>query len=330
MNSRVNPPDLLVSVVIPTYNREHMIVDALESVRRQSYRPLHIVVVDDGSNDNTQKVVEAWSEKNRDLDIESRYVFQENSGGNVARNNGIKNSTGKLIAFLDSDDLWHPEKVAKQIEIFENKPKTGAVYCGLQHVDLETSSLISKPNRSYPTGDLLDQILVSDVTAPTSTYMVRKSVFDQVGMFDEDLQARQDWDMWIRIAAEFEIGCVPQVLVDFREHSGPRTYSDPSREIRAYQRILQKYKHLHKRCSWIQRRKIHASYFKRRGRVAFHYQNSRATAFGAYLRSLVNWPFDFDCYAALLGLAAPRYSRKLLNHFWNAIFGKTGFSIKSH
>ena len=125
----------LVSVVVPTYNRAHIIPSALDSIFAQNYRPLELIVVDDGSNDNTQVVVTKWiSTHASHHDFKGRYVRQNNRGGNPARNHGISEASGELIAFLDSDDLWHSDKVKKQVDLMSSDHRVGGVYCGLQHV----------------------------------------------------------------------------------------------------------------------------------------------------------------------------------------------------
>jgi|TARA_B110000908_G_scaffold170129_1_gene228826 glycosyltransferase involved in cell wall biosynthesis len=97
----------LISIIIPTYNREHLILEALESCVLQTYRPIEILVVDDGSTDQTITFVQDWNKGSSHKDVTLKIIEQENKGGNAARNNGIKNSSGEFIAFLDSDDLWN-------------------------------------------------------------------------------------------------------------------------------------------------------------------------------------------------------------------------------
>lgn len=111
-----------VSVVIPTYNRAHLICDALDSVAAQTFNDVEIIVVDDGSEDDTATVVEAWKARTHPA-IELSYHLQNNAGGNVARNTGIKAASGRYVAFLDSDDVWHPEKLEKANRGFGKQAK---------------------------------------------------------------------------------------------------------------------------------------------------------------------------------------------------------------
>jgi glycosyltransferase involved in cell wall biosynthesis len=319
----------LVSVVVPTFNRSKLVVEAAESILAQTYRPIEIIIVDDGSSDDTAMSVDRFVE-DKDQNAIIVYLRQENKGGNVARNRGIQEAHGEFVAFLDSDDLWHPDKLKNQISVFSDRAEFGAVYCGVRHIDAETGDVTETASRVYPSGRLLEEMLVKDVTAPTSTYIVRKAVFDKIGGFDESLKARQDWDMWIRVASSYAIGCVPEALVDFRDHAGPRTASNPQREIDAYRLIRKKYASLLEAAPKAVRLKATASYYRRMGRVHLHHSISRPKALGYYTASIVTWPFDFDSYAAFAGFFLPRNFRASLHRGWNRVFGKTPFSIRSH
>ncbi|MDB4754054.1 glycosyltransferase family 2 protein [Akkermansiaceae bacterium] len=320
----------LVSVVVPTYNRAVMVCDALQSVKNQSYRPLQLLVVDDGSTDDTGDVVKKWADENAKDDFEVRYLWQENQGGNPARNHGIAEAEGEFVAFLDSDDLWDSEKLKQQVELFIEDSRVGAVYCGVRHVDAATGKVLESTKRNYPAGDILCQILVRDVTSPTSAYIVKRELFGKVGDFDITLQARQDWDMWIRLAAECRIGSLPSALVEYREHTGTRTASDPNKEINAYARIMEKYKVLRGKQPLGVRCAAKGSYFKRMGRVHFHQGISTSKAILYLTRSVLVWPFDFDAWAALAGMLLPRGIRRLIHRTWNGMFGATKLAIRSH
>ncbi|MGJ8638558.1 MAG: glycosyltransferase family 2 protein [Opitutaceae bacterium] len=319
----------LISVVIPTYNRASLIEDALNSVYAQTYRPLEVIVVDDGSTDTTKSVVDTWAKERCDQSLTVEFLEQENQGGNVARNTGIENATGDYIAFLDSDDAWLPEKLAEQISYFKN-PKVGGVYCGVQHKNFETGSILEPSDRNYPTGELLEHLLVKDVTVQTSAYVVRTSVFKDVGNFDTSLQARQDWDMWIRLSSKYTIEAAPKVLVDFREHLGERTASNPQKEIDGYRAIRQKYSKLLKNQSLQCRLQASSAYYKRMGRVHFKHKLSKPKAFGYGMMAIISWPFDFDAYAALAGMFMPSDFRAKIHRAWNRVFGKTKLAIRSH
>ena len=319
-----------VSVVIPTWNREKLVVEALQSARRQSLRPLEIVVVDDGSTDDTECVVTHWKAEHADSALTVRFFSQKNQGANAARNRGILEAAGKYVAFLDSDDRWLPDKLKKQVSVLEKDELVGGVYCGLRTVDLDSGELAPPVIRPYPCGNLLSQMLVHDVSSPTSCWMVRRSCFEKVGVFDCSLQARQDWDMWIRLSSKYDIGCVPEVLVEMGEHMGERVRSNPNREIGAHRAIFEKYAYLRAQCPFWLGLRARSAMYRRLGRVYLHRKGSRSIAARLQLLAILVWPFNFDSYAALVGTLMPAVCRWKLHVLWNRVFGRTGLGIRSH
>lgn len=320
----------LVSVIVPVYNRKRLIIDALDSIHAQSHRPLEIIVVDDGSTDGTVDRINEWIRRHQaDGPFHARLCCQHHQGGNAARNHGIAMANGTLIAFLDSDDLWFPQKLEKQLPLLSDK-EVGAVYCGVETVALDSGERMMPTKRDYPYGWLLQALLVRDVTAPTSTYLIRRAALDSVGRFDQSLEARQDWDLWIRLAARYRIEVVGEPLVYYRQHSGPRTISDPYREVRAYRQIREKYASLLRMQPPHVKRAARSSYFKRMGRVHFHQGLSMPRALGYYLMAIAANPRDFDAWAAFAAPMIPRGLRQTIHRRWNQIFGRTALGIRSH
>ena len=317
-----------ISVVIPTFNRAHILDSVVSSVVNQSIMPAEIIIVDDGSTDSTQEVVQNLIAKNDKLNI--RYVSQENQGGNVARNRGISEANGEYIAFLDSDDTWDREKLEKQLAVFQNNTNVGAVYCGLRHIDLDIGTLIHEPKRAYPSGDLGAALLIRDVTAPTSCYMVKWRVFEEVGGFDVFLKARQDWEMWIRIAQKFEIGVVPEALVNYGEHTGMRTASNPQKEIDAYKYIREKYKKAIEALPLSKRLKALSAYYRRMGKVYRNYKGNTVSATLWFIKALCVWPFSLGNWISVLGLFSPLKLRIQISKCWNSFFGKTPIALSNH
>jgi glycosyltransferase involved in cell wall biosynthesis len=203
----------MVSVVIPAYNAAAWIDETLESVQAQTYRDSEIIVVDDGSSDETEKVVARFSS--------IKYIYRKNGGAAAARNDGIRAARGEYVAFLDADDLWLPDKLSLQIDLLE---RTGLnwVYSGAYAIDGQTGRTLftfGKLRRQY-SGDVLKPLFIEDFV-PSPTPIVRRAVFDIVGYFDEATIARgvEDWDMWLRIAARYPIGLIGNPLACYRVHA---------------------------------------------------------------------------------------------------------------
>lgn len=200
----------LVSVVIPTYGRPEMLTEAVGTVCEQTYPYLELIVVDDCSPTPARETLDGVDlSGNVDVDVRRH---EQNRGANVARNTGISVASGDLIAFLDDDDLWHPEKIEKQVAVFrENSTDVGLVYTGQRYVDDDGETT----NTVQPTtaGDATEQVLRGAAVGPFSTLMIRAGVVGAVGDLDERLPSWQDRDFVIRVSCEFHLKPVPEPLV---------------------------------------------------------------------------------------------------------------------
>ena len=220
-----------ISVVIPTYNYGRFVREAIDSVLAQTCAPLEIVVVDDGSTDDTEQIVRSYGDR-------VRYIRQENAGVAAARNTGIANARGEYIAFLDSDDVWLPEKLAKQLARFDSDPGLGLVYAGAERFDESgTLSVELDGMEGWIAPELLR--LERGVIASGSGMLLPKQVAEEVGGFDADLQPSEDWDFCYRVALRHRIGFVPEVLVRYRQH-GSGLHLDVPRMERAMMLALEK------------------------------------------------------------------------------------------
>src|SRR5690349_11336244 len=181
----------LVSVVIPTYNTRRYVAEAVESALAQTYRPIEILVADDGSTDGTEVEMRRFGDA-------VRYLVQRNQGPAAARNLGIGTAQGEYVAFLDADDLWEPTKIAKQVAVMERDARVGVVYCGIHRVDLQAGTTVTIV-RDDPAlrGDIRRMLLLRNRVV-TSTLLIRRACFERAGLFDETLRWAEDWDLWIR------------------------------------------------------------------------------------------------------------------------------------
>jgi len=209
--------DQLISVIIPTYNCDRYIVEAIESVLMQEDCHYEILVIDDGSTDNTQKVLEPLQEK-------IRYLKQENQGVAAARNNGIAQAKGNLVAFLDADDYFFPGKLAKQAAIFAQKPEIGIVHSGWQRVDSEGNKLIDiHPWEKVPELDLENWLRWKPVLP--SAMMFRREWLEYAGGFDPRFPPAEDTDLILRMALK---GCktawLKEITVYYRQHEQSAMY----------------------------------------------------------------------------------------------------------
>ena len=193
-----------VSVIIPTYNRSQKVARAIQSVLDQSFGDLEIIVVDDGSTDDTYQCLDR-------LRSSITYIRQlVNRGVSAARNRGIKSSLAPWIAFLDSDDYWLKDKLQVQMEFLHRN--SGSVACQTEEIWIRGGRRVN-PRRRHrkPSGDIFKQSLKLCLVSPSSV-MVKRALFDEVGLFDETLQAAEDYDLWLRISCRYPVHLIDRAL----------------------------------------------------------------------------------------------------------------------
>ena len=193
-----------VSVVIPTYNRRPLLERALESVLAQSYPAEEIIVVDDGSSDGTGELV-------ADHYPQVRYFYQENRGVSSARNCGIRESSGEWIALLDSDDEWKPQKLARQSAALNEHPGFDLCHCDEDWV--RSGLRVNQGARHAKSGGYIFQSCLPLCVISPSAAMLRRTVFDEIGLFDEVLPACEDYDFWLRFCSRRPVLYVDEALV---------------------------------------------------------------------------------------------------------------------
>lgn len=193
-----------VSVIIPTYNRESTLGRAIDSVLNQTYRNFEVIVVDDGSTDNTSRVVEKY--KNR-----IRYYSKLHGGVSAARNLGLEKSEGTWVSFLDSDDYWLPKKLEKQMEYLQKNPDIMIVQT--DEYWIRNGKLVNpmKKHKKY-SGWIFEQCLPLCIVSP-SAVLIHQKVFNDVGVFDESFPVCEDYDLWLRVSLKYEIALIPEKLV---------------------------------------------------------------------------------------------------------------------
>lgn len=217
-----------VSVLVPTYNRASYIQEAVQSALQQTCQDIEVIVVDDGSTDDTAGVIRAIK------DPRLRYTFQENRGVASALNTAARLAQGEYVAMLGSDDRWHPELLATLTRRLDEAPELGVVYARAQGMDAygqPLPQLLGAPEK-FP-GQPLQSLLYGDCVCAIAA-VIRRTCLEQVGGFDESLHANEDWDLWIRLAEHTRFAYVPLVLAHFRIHAGSLTSGHAQR----YERVL--------------------------------------------------------------------------------------------
>ena len=201
----------MVSIIIPTYNRGYIIKKSIDSVLHQTYEDFELIIVDDGSTDGTKQLIDEYED-----DRIKYYSYEHNKGVVYARNYGMKMAKGDYIAFQDSDDVWHSDKLEKQLKILEDDYNLDVVYCRLQYVFKDAESIIMPGydiDEDSMHGNMLKQLLLRNII-PCPCLIMRKECYDSIGEFDSMFKALEDYDYVLRLSQKYKIEFIEDVLVD--------------------------------------------------------------------------------------------------------------------
>lgn len=235
----------LVTIVIPAYNAEKTLHETLLTARAQSYGNLEILVIDDGSQDNTARIAESHAAQ----DMRIRLIRQDNAGVAAARNRGIKEAKGEYIATLDADDLWHPEKIALQrAAFFRSGRPIGLVYTWSAYID-EDNTILSTRRKPLHEGDVLTALCLSNFVNNGSAPMMLKKALLEIGGFDSGLRAAhaqgcEDYQTYFRIAEHYNFAVVPQHLTGYRQYSNSMS-GDVLQMLRSYDMFMKEFRERH-------------------------------------------------------------------------------------
>ncbi len=197
-----------ISVIIPTFNRYEVLKRALTSVFTQTHSPFEVIVIDDGSTDKTQQIQQDFPN--------IKYFYQENAGVSSARNLGIEKSTQDWMAFLDSDDEWHEDKLKEQVLFHKVNPDVLMTYTDEKWIRDGVEVRVPKKFRKFG-GEIFKECLSHCIIAPSAT-LIHKELLNNVGLFDENLEVCEDYDLWLRIAKSYKIGLIDKKLIT--KHAG--------------------------------------------------------------------------------------------------------------
>lgn len=295
---------MLVSVVIPTYNRAGLMERAVKSVLQQTFKDLEVIIVDDASTDDTGDRIKSLQKIEYCI---HNFRHDKNRGAQAARNTGIRNAKGEYIAFLDSDNEWLPSKLEKQMTLFsQNSGSIGVVYCGYSKVALggDVLNLYVPQHRGMVYRHTLRNWLTD-----TSTLVVRKEILERISGFDESIHAYQEWDLCIRLARECLFDFIPECLTLYHQHSLPSISKDHLRDAYGFLDVVEKHQNeILRECG---RRALSEHYLKTGRLFILANQINQARAY--FLKSVRFHPQKYKALlhfgASLLGLDAYQFLR---------------------
>jgi|SRR5580704_3721732 glycosyltransferase involved in cell wall biosynthesis len=233
----------LVSAIVTCYNQSSFVLETLESVKAQTYKPTQLIIVDDCSSDDSVAVIENWVRENG---IDCTFIrHQKNQGICKSVNEALSFATGKYVAMVAADDIWLPDKIACQVQIMEFQPDdVGVIYSDAIQIDEHGQTVPGLFIASHwnlpemPQGHILTSLLDGNFVVPMTT-LIRKSCYDKVGVYDENLPW-EDWDMWMRIARHYSFLYSAIPFAKYRLHDKSYTRSDPARIARESCRVCLK------------------------------------------------------------------------------------------
>lgn len=301
-----------VAIIMPTYNCRRFIGEAVRSVIAQSFTDWTLLILDDGSTDGTEEELAPLLSDPRIV-----YEKQENMGQPRTRNKGVRNTLSPLIALLDADDIWHPEKLAIQVGIFDRYPDVGVCGTGMRYINPE-SKVIGDSFWADFHGRALPDLVTTDLQIGMSTSVTRREVFERIGYFDEGfLPFSMDYDFWLRAALEFDFHLTGENLVDYRvgHASISKKGGDRRRDLVldvVIPRFLKEYggdryvkpRHI---------RTLRARMYKNRGDTSQGWW----TAFTWFVRALALRPLDMEIWRGFVGRLFP-FVKTLLAPFRSA------------
>jgi len=282
----------LVSVIIPVYNRQEQLKNAINSVLAQTYKKFEVIVVDDGSSIPVSSYIQS---ENRIKVIRHK----SNRGAASARNTGIKNSRGDLIAFLDSDDIWYPKKLEKQVDVFNKKKYIDLCFCSYKLINISSNG--NKKIKAYTPKESKDKdwfkyFLLGCDLSPGSTMVVKKQVFFDYGVFDETYPRLEDWEWLLRVSKNQKIGIkiLKKIYAIVQNYSIPPAYKV---EL-ANNKIIKRYKDDFKKYKWYGKKAFSKRYLET-SQLLF-IDRKRRKAINYLIKGILIYPFHRLGYYALI------------------------------
>jgi glycosyltransferase involved in cell wall biosynthesis len=287
--------DELISVITSTYNCEQFLPEAIESVLGQTIDNLEYFIIDDGSTDDTRKVVESYLNDKR-----IRYHYQENRGQSAGKNVGLALSKGDYICYLDADDRWELDKLQAQLEIFQKYEDVSIVYGDINFID-EKGGYLNLPNMKRYTGFITEKLVIENFVS-FNTAMFRKRCYEELGGFDESLRYSPDYDLWLRYSTRHKFYYHPKIMSNHRIWGNQMSQKRDERFEAVYiikKRFFEKYPDAVGEGA---RKKSWAHYYTRKGKYLVSRSDYRRALID-YAKALKYYPANIETWKALLKMA---------------------------
>lgn len=308
-----------VSVIIPVYKGADFVAQAMESALSQTHQDIEVIVVNDGSPDNSKEIIQPYL-----CDPRVKYIEQQNAGVANARNTGISLATGKYIAFLDQDDLWHPIKIARQVEFMEKDSEVALVHSDIAFIDAQGQPLAT-PDWAWvrdASGNCIEDLVLANRIA-TLTVLLRRSCLEEVGAFRQELAPSDDWDLWLQLATRHSFGFIAETLGYYRLHGDNESKKFMKMQI-SETSVIERFVSEQGRSTAIPRRLLRRkllSLYKLTAQLAAREQRE-VMAREYWFKALLMQPWGLDIYAGLAWNALSPDKRRSLKWYRRKLFSK--------
>ena len=297
LKARRGKSQVLVTIITPTFNRASFLSMAIDSVLSQTFPDFELIIIDDGSTDNSCEVIDAYQQK----DDRIVYIYQQNQGQSVARNRGLAEARGKFICFLDSDNAWVPEKLEVCLQAFERYPEADVVYGDFIIIDADGKELGVNRMRRF-SGRITAQLLRDNFVSMNTT-MTRASCFHELGGFSEDERYAEDYELWLRLSTRFSFRYLPEILGFYRIMED-QISTDKDRRFVANEALLHDFLNRNPGVvSQLEKRRGLSNFYVRKARYGVG-RGRVGRAAADIIRALTHYPFWSGPWRALAKLVA--------------------------
>lgn len=305
----------LVSIIIPVYNGERFLKYSIESALAQTYTNFELLIINDGSTDNSKLLIEKYL-----YNPKVHYYEQKNAGVASARNKALKHAQGKYIGFLDQDDLWLPNKLQIQVPYLEENTSLALVHSDQQYID-ENNNIIEFNTDKTGEGWCFKELFIKNNISILTT-LIRKSVLNQIGNFNTSLSGTDDYELWLRISYRYPIGYLNHNVACYRFHNtnvSKDVFKMTLNDLNTILSIIDKFPDIHK---IVERKTVNARlfelYFDLGTWHIWKFRNFKK-AKNFFISAIMVNPFSFICYRRLLWCLLSNHQRKIISWYWKKL-----------
>ena len=299
-----------VSVIIPAYNKADYTVRTVQSILDQTWQSIEILVIDDGSKDDTQEKMEAFGDS-------IRYFRKQNGGACAARNFGIRQAKGDYLAFIDCDDVYYPEKITKSVALLDENPDYGFVHTNIHFIDADEKIISKTPSTKINCNGWISDRMLNTNLVFNSTVVVRRECLEKVGNFDESVFIPADWDLWLRLSEQYQVGYIDEPLTGYRKADN-YTIANIEESLDEEIQVLKKAFARRKTPNFSTHIYLSNTYY--RTGLLYGAVKDLSNSRNMFFKAIKEWPLNWKSLCFFTALCfAPHFTHKKINSLLNSL-----------